>query len=209
MNMVTKPQSEPTSALLERFINEEKSGDVQLSDFIAKLGDRGFGLIILIFALPNTLPLGIPGISSICAVPIMFFAVQMMLGRHSLWLPKYIGDKHFSEEKFDAILKKSIPLVKWLERFIHPRLTQFSSGIYERLIGAMLFILAAIIFLPIPLGNFIPAICMCLLALGMLHRDGAMVIAGFIAGIATTIGMSYVIIAFLKLVYSWFISLIY
>lgn len=197
------PRRVPISDLLDRFVSEEKSGTVTFREFIERLGDRGFGLIILFLSLPNTPPLGIPGLSSICAVPIMFFSIQMMLGKHSLWLPDRFAAAKFNEKRFDAVLRKTIPMVRWFEKIIHPRYSCLTTGVPERLVGAMLFILAAIIFLPIPGGNFIPAFCMTMLALGLLNHDGLLVAVGMIAGAFTIYGMSYVILLFFEQLFAW------
>jgi len=54
----------------------------------------------------------------------------------------------------------------------------------EYLIGAVCFVLAIILFLPIPMGNMPPAVAICLFALAILERDGIWAIIGMGAAIA-------------------------
>jgi hypothetical protein len=45
-------------------------------------------------------------------------------------------------------------------------------------------LMGALIFLPIPLGNVLPAIAVVLLGLGLVFRDGIAVLAGAATGLA-------------------------
>lgn len=51
-------------------------------------------------------------------------------------------------------------------------------------------VLALIIALPVPLGHFVPGIAISAMALGLIERDGLMIICGFIIG-----GLAMLIIA--------------
>ncbi len=190
--------NERTTDILARISQTFGDGRITLGEFMSRLSDRAFGLAILIFALPNTLPLGIPGISSICAVPIALFALQMLLGRQKVWLPRFIRKQSFEEKSLKLVLDKTMPHLKKLDKIFKPRCFFATSNLAERIVGFIIIIHAAIIFLPIPGGNFIPAICMCMLALGLLERDGLVVLIGIICSFITVVGMTAIIIKVLS-----------
>jgi hypothetical protein len=73
------------------------------------------------------------------------------------WLPAIIVFRSFARADFARILTKIGP---WLEKA-------------ERLVGALTCILAIVLFLPIPLGNMLPAIAICILALGLIQQTGS------------------------------------
>jgi hypothetical protein len=86
---------------------------------------------------------------------------------------------------------------------IHPFVHLCSPNLFRRLgsKGAPLVFLAAllaiIVFLPIPLGNMLPALAICLLALGILERDGVWILAGLAtaaASVALVWGVLYALI---------------
>jgi hypothetical protein len=52
-----------------------------------------------------------------------------------------------------------------------------SSGA-ERVIGAVCLLLSVIVLLPIPFGNTVPALAVCIFALGVLERDGVWILTG-------------------------------
>ena len=67
----------------------------------------------------------------------------------------------------------------------------------EYLVGGVCLLLSLIVFLPIPLGNMLPALAICLLALGILERDGLWVLAGLLgaaAGVALVWGVLYALL---------------
>ena len=72
-----------------------------------------------------------------------------------------------------------------------------SSPTAERLIGGVCLILAIVLVLPISLGNMLPAFALCLIALGIMERDGVWIFAGVVtAGLALLIvyGVVYAIL---------------
>lgn len=182
-----------TSDILEDFARTA-GNRVALGDLVNRLGDRAFGLLMLIFALPNAVGLGtIPGLSTVFGVPQIFFAIQMIIGRERPWLPGWLLDKSLSAEDFRSIVTKSHPHLVRIESMLRPRLAALAAPLVERLLGLVFLVLAVIVALPIPLGNWPPAIAMTVIALGLVERDGVFVLAGvFGAVIAIAIALAVV-----------------
>ncbi len=198
-----------TSAILQEIIDSaDKDGTISLGEFMKLLGDRTFCLAILVFSLPNSLPVpGIPGFSTITGLPIIFIAMQLLAGRSSIWLPKKVAQKTFTRRGAAKMLSKALPAVKWLEKFLRPRLVFVTSPFGERLLGALFIILSGIIILPIPGGNFLPGLSMSLIALGMLSRDGLFVLSAIAFSIASVVFMIEIIRLFFEAVISAFHSI--
>lgn len=157
---------------------------VALGDLVASLGERAFGLLMLIFALPNAVGLGtIPGLSTVFGVPQIIFALQMIAGMEKPWLPQFLMQKSIGAEDFRMIVGKSGPHLDRIERMLKPRLAPLTSPFAERVLGVIFLVLATIVALPIPLGNWPPAIAMAVIALGLVERDGAVVLVGAVIGI--------------------------
>lgn len=62
----------------------------------------------------------------------------------------------------------------------------------------MAFILAIILFLPVPFGNTLPALAIAVLALAVLERDGVAAIVGALIGLVGIGGVSGVGYALMK-----------
>jgi hypothetical protein len=184
-----------TSLIIQDIIDYPTADDmVTLGEFLKMLGDRAFFLAIILFSLPNSLPIpGIPGFSTITGLPITFIALQVVLGHHVIWMPKKLAGKRFSRRGLARILGKAMPSIIFLERFLTPRLLFVSSNFGERLFALVIVLLSLILIMPIPGGNFLPGLSISLIALGMLERDGLflLAVAGFIIG---TLGLMFEII---------------
>ena len=187
-----------TSYLLRNIMkSSEEKDQVKVGEFISALGDRSFCLAILVFSLPNSLPIpGIPGFSTITGLPITFIAMQMVLGRKSLWLPKKIAEKQFSSRALAKMLSKAIPAVERLERLLKPRWLALTSPLGERFLGVLMVVLSLIIALPIPGGNFLPGLSMSLIALAMLERDGIFLMGAVCFALGSIVFMYKIIIGF-------------
>lgn len=157
----------------------DTSQDTTIGDLADSLGERAFGALMFIFAVPNAIPMP-PGTSAILGLPLVILTWQVLMGRQSLWLPKMVRQRRISKEMLHTFVTKVTPIMAKLERVLKPRLPFIvSSDLAERLIGLVAFPLALILFLPIPFGNIPPALAIACLALGLAERDGLAVLIGY------------------------------
>lgn len=171
------------SAILDGLV-QERSERVRLADLVNALGDRAFGVLILIFALPNAVGLGaIPGLSTVFGVPQIFVAAQMALGLHRPWLPRWLLEKSIAQGDFVKMVDRSRPYLLKAERVLRPRWPAMSSYVAERVLGVVFVMLASIVSLPIPLGNQPPAVAMAVISIGLVERDGVYVTIGLVVSV--------------------------
>jgi len=157
----------------------DTSQDTTIGALADSLGERAFGALMFIFAVPNAIPMP-PGTSAILGLPLVILTWQVLAGRQSLWLPQVVRKRRISRDMLHTFVTKVTPIMARLERVLKPRLGFIvSSNIAERLIGLVAFPLALILFLPIPFGNIPPAAAIACLALGLAERDGLAVIVGY------------------------------
>jgi hypothetical protein len=183
-----------TSDLLKEIAHTPDNGSITVGKFVEMLGDRSFALSILIFSLPNSLPVpGIPGFSTLTGVPILLIAMQIVFGRQSIWLPQKVAEKTFSQAVITKIVHKALPVIKWLERFIKPRVSMICESWGERLMGALIFTMALILTLPIVGGNFLPGFSISLMALALLENDGIFAIFSMLFALASVYVMYEII----------------
>jgi hypothetical protein len=179
------PDAELLSESIERLLQERRDR-VKIADILELLGERAFGAGILLFALPNLIPLP-PGSSAVLGAPLLFITAQLMIGRKAMWLPKRITEKTVS---WDSIKRGLGKVVKWLrraERVMRPRLSILCTPTAERLVGVACLMMTIILFLPIPFANFLPALALVLFALGLAAQDGVVVALGWAVTAATIV----------------------
>lgn len=151
---------------------------VSIGAILDAFGDRAFGALLLIFALPNALPMP-PGTSTVVGSPLVFIAFQLMIGRPVLWLPRFIVERSLAREDFAKIAAKVEPWVARLERLLKPRLLVLTTPLADRFAGAACLVLSIVLILPIPFGNMPPAAAISAFALGLMERDGGAVALGW------------------------------
>lgn len=156
---------------------------LSLDELLGRLGDRGFGMVLLILGLLNCMPLP-PGVSTIFGATMMLVAVQLAIGRHRLWLPAALRRRSVERSSFRAVVVRVVPVLRKVEALCRPRASWLASGPFERLIGAIVLVLAFVITLPIPvIGNIPPGIAVAVLAISLIERDGYAVLAGMAIGV--------------------------
>src|SRR5690606_38740160 len=148
---------------------------VRLRDLGVPLGNRSFGVLLLMFALPNTLPLGIPGLSTLTGVPLALVALQMIVGMRAPYLPRWLAERSIARERFRRLIVAVAPTLRRLERLMRPRWAVLTGLAGERALGGFCFVLAVVMALPIPFGNWPPSVSVALIALGLIEKDGLLV----------------------------------
>jgi hypothetical protein len=154
------------------------------------LGDRSLAALLAFFAAVNLLPLP-PGTTIVLGPPLVIVAVQMMLGYSKVWLPRSVLERSIEAERFRQLTKGMMPRLLRLERLIRPRYWPFpGQRSADRTIGAVALLFAIAVTLPIPFGNWLPALSIFLIALALSERDGVLLGAGLIVG-----ALAFVVIA--------------
>jgi hypothetical protein len=185
---IEKP--EKLSELLRR-VSDGAGDKITLGQIANAMDDRSFGAFLVVFCLPNLVPLP-PGATFILGMPLVFIACQMAFSRlDTIWLPKRLRDYSFDNKAFSAVLDRFVPWMNKAERVIKPR---FFSGnrMIERVLGLFALVLALVVFLPIPLGNMGPSLALALMGLGLTERDGVVMWVGVVIGFIFSAIVSYV-----------------
>ncbi len=186
------------SELLHDVAHAEHANDVTLAEIRDELRDRAFGPLILVFAAPNLIPNPIPGISAILGLPLLFLTVQLMLGADKPWLPRWLADRGMRRLDFRAMVDRAVPWLEKAERLLRPRMMWLMSPTAERVVGAVALVMASVLFLPIVLGNWLPALSLSLLALGIMERDGLAVLLGLVTAVIAVVVVAGVLFALVK-----------
>ncbi len=186
------------SALLEEIAADPERERISIADLMEAMQLRAFGALLLIFALPNVVPTP-PGTSAILGLPLVYLTLQLMLGR-TPWLPKFIKDRSMSRGDFAAVVRKIAPMLARAEKLLKVRMEEFTTPTAERAVGALCLALAIVLFLPIPLGNMLPAFAISIIALGILERDGLWIVTGAAIGAVSLLIVWGVVWALVKTV---------
>lgn len=183
--------------MLARIASDGTRERVSVGDALALAGDRAFGALLFVFALPNVIPMP-PGTSAILGLPLVLLTGQFLFGRKTPWLPRMVTDRTVARADFAGVLARISPRLQRLERFLRPRFGLFVSPVGERLLGLVMLALSILIFLPIPFGNIVPAAAICLMSLALVEHDGLIAALGAVLGIVAVLFVWGALLALLR-----------
>lgn len=183
----------PVSELVSTIAREWPHERVSLGDLIAALGPRGYGVLIVLFALPNLLPIYIPGLSPIFGVPLMIICAQLAWGLTTPRLPGFLTRRSMKRADLRLIAERALPWLRRVERWVRPRPSFVTTRTGERIIGAYGVWLACIVIVPLPLTNGPPSLACLIMAIGVMEEDTVTILAGAAFGVfATFLGLSII-----------------
>lgn len=152
---------------------------ITLENLVDSLKDQALVVICLISIIPFMQPIPLPGLSTALGLVSLLQGVSLMLFRRPL-LTKKMKEVKISHEKFETIFKAAEKFSRFAGKISilsHPwtnsRASHFICGFSIVLSSAFLSLP-----LPIPFSNFVPALSIALICLGLLEEDIFLVIIG-------------------------------
>lgn len=166
---------------------------VSIGDVVSAFENSSAGAIIALFGMVAAMPLigDIPGMSILIGVLVLLVLAQVLFrsGR-GIWLPAIIADREVEEETVEKSVEKARPYVRWLDKWIRPRLKVLTEGTWPRtalVIGAAIMAVALMPMELIPSGSTLPALAIVAFGLALIARDGALALFGYAMVIVTIV----------------------
>ncbi len=178
---------------IESFVENTESDRVKISDLIDSMEGAGFGLTLMVFSGALIMPLP-PPLPSLVSIPLLIFAFQMMIGLKAPKLPSRFSSYTIKRSLLATTVRKSSPHIAKIEKVLRPRMLFMMTIVAERILGALIFIFAGFVIIPMPFSNFIPGLGILVMSFGLLGRDGLVIFLGIFIGF---LGILVSIIVFL------------
>ncbi len=183
-----------TSEILAGLAARQHADRITVREVVSALGERAYSLLIVVLALPNCLPMP-PPIPLICGILLALVAVQILTGRPQPWLPQRLLDRSLARKDVERAAARAVPWLQKLERVARPRFGILASDRAMRLIGiALLAFSLALVFAAPIIGQIPLGLGIALVGLGLVERDGYVVIGGLIVGsIGTSLSLGFIV----------------
>ena len=177
------------------FFEEAREEKVTLSDILTLAGERIFGFLFVVLALPSALPIPAPGYSIPFGIAMFFLAIQLIMGRDRPWLPAKILNGSMSLKSVQGFVKKGIPWLQKIEAITKPRLSSLCTSLPGKVIlGIAIALMSISMMIPIPGTNTLPAMGIFVTGFGLVEDDGAIGLFGLIiCALAGAISTSIII----------------
>lgn len=190
-------QAENAESDAERTEREEDTERISFSEITAATEGRAHGLLLLLLALPETIPM--IGFSLILAIPVFLIGVLMVRHGPSFPLPRWLGRRTMKRSLLDKTIDHTLPTLRRLDRILKPRWTRVAEA--GRLQGTVCILMAVVLAVPIPGINIMAAFAVAGMGLGILQHDGRtiavasgvalltlLVIGGGVTGVGLLVG---------------------
>jgi len=196
---------------LETIAQNAPDSGLSLGEFSHQLGERVFGVLLFALAIPVCMPF-LYGIPQLVALPMMAIALQMAAGRPEPWMPQSFRNRMLDKAGLERTARWARKWFGWVEAIARPRLTFLSGPTAERLVGGIFVVFCASILVPLPATNTTPGIAVVLASIGLITRDGLLVLAGLVLGLAwitlLLVGFIFFGAAFLDLLKAFILGLL-
>ncbi|WMS44262.1 exopolysaccharide biosynthesis protein [Acuticoccus sp. MNP-M23] len=178
-------KSNNLASLLDAIENDTEGEEVAVSDVVASLGQRAFGSLFVITSLVAVLPTGaIPGMSILTGTVMLLLSVQLLFGAEKIWLPRFIMTRAIGRERLVRSLHKAKGWARRIDRVIGPRMEFMLSPPFHQLV-AISGIIVSLSMYPlavVPFGAFPAGLSMLVIGLGLMVRDGLLLVLGIAIG---------------------------
>ncbi len=159
---------------------------ITLGEIVKHVESEAILILCLVTIIPFMQPIPIPGLSSVLGLIVIMQGLGLIFWGRPL-LTKKMSEVAIAPDKFDIIYRAALRFTGFTARlsaFKHPvtksRLTEIFCGFSIVLSAAFLSLP-----LPIPFSNFVPALAIFLICIGLLEEDVVLVLMGH--GITATV----------------------
>ncbi len=183
--MPDQSSHESLSETFRRVLIQEgdNPGAVNVGMIMDAASEKGFGLLLLILSLPSALPIPATGYSTFFGIILLLLGLQMMIGRHSPWLPQFIRRKTVSPKMAERVVGMSKATLGRLEKLIRPRLRWLTGRAGHAFTAFLVIFMALLMCIPIPSTNTFPAAVIFLIAISLTEQDGLFAIGAVFVGV--------------------------
>lgn len=187
----------PLGDAIARVLRNSDERGPSIGEITSGVGEKGFGLLLVILSLPSALPVPAPGYSTPFGIVIALLALQMMLGRRAIWLPRRLQAIRVRPKLAAKMLGTATGFLRRIERWIRPRQRWIGSRTGQAALSTVVLVMALLMILPIPLTNTFPAMVIFMLGVGLSEEDGWLAIGAFALGCLAILlyaGIIYVLV---------------
>lgn len=186
-----KEEIKSLGQLLERIANGANTEDnkVSLESILNELGHRSFGTLLLLAGIITLAPLvgDIPGVPTMMGIFVILTAGQLLLHQKHIWLPDFLLNMSVKPDSVYKALDWLRSPARFLDRWLHPRLTIFVEGPGIYIIAAVSILIA----LAMPFMEVVPfsangaGIALTAFGLSLITHDGLVALFALIVSVGS------------------------
>ncbi len=177
---------------------------LNLAELLELHGDSSTAVVLMLMALLTVVP--IAGAGTVLSLGILAIAWGWARGHDSMDLPRRLGALSMNERWTGRCLHSLAWMYEKANRWLRPRWSLWSHRTTRWAWGVWIALMAAVIFLPLPLGNVLPSLSLILLSLGWMFRDGVALSVSALTGcvaLAYTASLAHLLVQLVDRARAW------
>lgn len=153
--------------------------EITIGTIVSRGESEALLILCLICILPFLQPIPVPGLSTLLGLIVILQGIGMMLWSKPL-LTKKLRDIPISHDKFEYIYKAGVKFDNIITKFSAFKSPVVNTRISHVICGLSIVLSAAFLSLPLPIpfSNFIPALSIFLICVGLLEEDIVLILMG-------------------------------
>jgi hypothetical protein len=179
-------REEKTTALLRAALLATHGERISVEALLEPLQRRAFGFLLLLLAIPNFIPVPL-GIGGIMGVLVIALGLEMLVGLEHPWIPGFLRRRTMSRDGLLRFLDRAEPITRRLETVCKPRLQRLTRRPFTFVSGAIMILIGILLALPIPFTNYVFGGMLIAFAFALVERDGALLVAVWMATLVIVI----------------------
>jgi hypothetical protein len=183
MSHPSTPEQATLAQALQHSLQWKSAEGVRLRDLNQGVGQKSFGLTLLLLALPSALPVPAPGYSTPFGIALLLISLQMILGRQSVWLPASMARIRIPPKLAAKLAEAAQSFLLRSERWVRPRQVWVQTRAARAGLALIVAAMALLMTLPIPLTNTAPAMVIFLIGMALAESDGLLALFAGILGL--------------------------
>tara|TARA_R110002012_G_scaffold219568_1_gene391011 strand:- start:2168 stop:2779 length:612 start_codon:yes stop_codon:yes gene_type:complete len=163
---------------------------VEVGHLIDALDHRGYGPALAVLPLIELTPIGgIPGFPTLLAFTLAIITLRLLMGYEHFWAPEWLRRRKLKSDRVIKSVEWLKPVSLRIDAKLHERLSRFAGPIARR--AACIVILGLLLTVPplelIPFATSGPMIVISIFGLGLLYRDGLLMLLGFVGAVVAVV----------------------
>lgn len=163
---------------------------LSLRELLQLHGESSGAVLLMLMALLSSLP--IAGAGTVLSLGIFALAWTWLRGHDTLALPERLSRLRLNETWTRRCLRGLAWTYERADRWLRPRWSALGHARTRSGWALWIALMAALILLPLPLGNLLPGASLMMLSLGWMFRDGLVLLLSAVTGMA---GVGYALSA--------------
>ncbi len=153
---------------------------------LSVLGEKSFAFLFLVLMIIPATPLPTGGITHVFEIIVALIAIQLLIGRTTIWLPKRFADIKLNPTMQKKILPFLTARIQFAEKYSRPRMANtLEKKWFKAQLGLVVLVLTVGAFFAPPFTGLdtLPSLGIVFISIGIILSDIVIIGLGYVTGL--------------------------